>query len=228
MAGDGFKGARLGEKARAPAGQWFDIRAVIEPARAPATVVAEIRASATSLAAVRATTLVIARRAAGTGAGTAISGRSAKAWATVILTRAAWAITTGRTIRARSTGTVRPGPAGSAKTSGSAGSAGTGTAIFHAGTTRAIRAGAPRRAAGAVEILTGSETSSIAARAFATTTATASITLTLTTPAGFAFAIGSTAPNDFAGRGFALLQIPYPIRGEVQILQLREVDGFWI
>ena len=225
MAGDGFEGARLGEKARAPAGQWFNIRAVIEAARAPATVVAEIRASATSFAAVRATTLVIARRAAGTGAGSAISGRSARAWATVILTGAAWAITTGRTIRARSTGTIRPGHAGSAKTSGSAG---TGAAIFHAGTTRAIRTGTPRRAAGAVEILTGSKTSSIAARAFATTTATASITLPLTTAAGFAFAIGSTAPYNFAGRGFALLQIPYPIRGEVQILQLREVDGFWI
>jgi hypothetical protein len=38
--------------------------------------------------------------------------------------------------------------------------------------------------------------------------------------------IRSAAPDDFTSGGFTLLQIAHPIGREVQILQLRQVNGF--
>ena len=207
LAGDRFQRTWFCEKARAPTREWFDVRTVVEAARVADAVVAEIRASASAFATVWATAAVIAGRAVRTG--TTVSGRSTRAGATIILTRPTWTIAPRRTIRAGAARSIWTGPTGAAEP------ARAGTAVFLPGTTRAIGTGTPRRAAGAVEILTCSKSAAIAARPFIATCTAAPITLTLAAATGFPFMLRRTTPDDLARRGFALLQVPYPIRSQV-------------
>lgn len=224
LAGDGFEGTGFREEAGAPAGKGGDLRAVVKAARsAAAVVVSEVGASAAAFA-------TVITGAAGTGAavvtraawaGTAVTGRtsgSTGAGATVVRTGA-----TGRSVRAGAAGAILTG---TAKTSGAAWAGGTGAAVILPGAARAVRTGATGRAA---TVLSEISTSSGAiAPGAAASAAGRAVALSLSAAARFAFMVRGPAPDDFAGRGFALLQVPDPIRGEVEVLQLGEIDGFWI
>jgi hypothetical protein len=153
---------------------------------------------APAFAAVRSPTAVIAGWASGAGA-------------TIILT---WA--TGRAVGPGTARAIRPGTTGT----GWAGS----PVILTGSTGRTIGAWATGWAAAvaAVEIRSVSEATGAA---FAAGTTRAE---TLAATARLPFMLRSASPDDFAGSGFALLQVSDPIGGEAEVLQLGEVDGFWI
>jgi hypothetical protein len=170
------------------------------------TIVEPAGAAVTIVAEIRASAFAAVRSPAAV-----IAGWAAGAGATIILTRA-----TGRAVGPGTARAIRPGTTGT----GWAGS----PVILTGSTGRTIGAWATGWAAAvaAVEIRSVSEATGAA---FAAGTTRAE---TLAATARFPFMLRSASPDDFAGSGFALLQVSDPIGGEAEVLQLGEVDGFWI